>query len=74
MWVPNDTGCCISFCQNTSDTDQYWCEPRKRDRIEGDTGFPRLGVLCGNSFDTTSNIQKCSEEEEEEEEEPEAEE
>ena len=63
VWIPNDSGCCISFCQDKSNTTQFWCDERFRDKVEGDTGFPRLGVLCGIMFNTGSEEQRCVEEE-----------
>lgn len=68
VWVPNDTGCCISFCQTKNDTEFHWCDPRMRDEVEGES-FPRLGVLCGDKMNPFADWFPCAEEDEEEEEE-----
>lgn len=68
VWEPNDTGCCVSFCRNSSVSDNFWCQPRMRDRIEAEEGFPRMGIICGNAIDTFADEQRCSDEDEEEEE------
>lgn len=58
VWIPNTTKCCVSFCQNTTKTTQFWCDERYRPEVS--KTFPRVGLLCGPNIDTGSKTQPCS--------------
>lgn len=47
VWLPDETGCCVTFCQNKTTSTGWWCEPRFRPSFEG--SFPRLYVWCGGN-------------------------
>lgn len=67
VWIPNDSDCCVTFCQTKKNTTQWWC--RERFQQEAGRAFPRLGVLCGTDFDRNRKSHWCMPEEEAEEEE-----
>lgn len=61
MWIPNDSDCCVTFCQSKANTTQWWC--RERFQYEASREFPRLGVLCGTDFDRDVKTHWCVPEE-----------
>ena len=62
VWIPNDSDCCVTFCQSKKNTTQWWC--RERFQQESSGPFPRLGVLCGTDFDRDYGSHWCAPEEE----------
>lgn len=65
VWIPNDTDCCVVFCQSKANTTQWWC--RERFQPEASREFSRLGVLCGTDFVREKKTYYCVPEEEAEE-------
>jgi hypothetical protein len=56
VWIPGNTGCCITFCANTTTAFGYWCQTRYQPKASG--SFPRLYVWCGD--DKKNANETCS--------------
>ncbi|KAK3937943.1 hypothetical protein QBC46DRAFT_391282 [Diplogelasinospora grovesii] len=46
VWLPNDTGCCLTFCANKTAATGWWCEKRSQPKASG--LFVRIYIWCGN--------------------------
>ena len=57
VWIPNDSGCCVAFCEDEKNTTNRWCPERFRE--DASEPFPRLGVLCGTNFNNDGKSQWC---------------
>lgn len=65
VWIPNNSECCIAFCQDKKNTTSFWCDERFREESSED-GFPRLGVICGLALDPKGKQQRCVEKKDDE--------
>ncbi|KAK3903582.1 hypothetical protein C8A05DRAFT_32685 [Staphylotrichum tortipilum] len=57
IWLPNNTNCCITYCESKTKATGYWCDLRRRN--ETSEPFPRLSIWCGRGSNTKAQT-KCS--------------
>ncbi|KAL1839366.1 hypothetical protein VTJ49DRAFT_1601 [Mycothermus thermophilus] len=60
VWVPNDTGCCITFCASRTDSAGYRCDPIMKNSTDSGKGFPRIHIWCGGWTQAEEMKAKCS--------------
>jgi hypothetical protein len=64
VWLPNrgEEQCCVTFCASKKKSTGYWCDPRKRNATDNDTGFRRVSLWCGRWNKKTHDemFDKCS--------------
>ncbi|KAK0640630.1 hypothetical protein B0T16DRAFT_379020, partial [Cercophora newfieldiana] len=45
VWLPDDTGCCVTFCKDKTTATGWWCKARYRTNATG--VFSRVYIWCG---------------------------
>lgn len=45
VWIRNETNCCLTFCQGSTEDVGYWCHSRRQP--EASSNFDRIYVWCG---------------------------
>lgn len=56
VWLPNNTGCCVTFCQNLTYAGGWWCQQRYQQNASG--WFERIYIGCGD--DASQANSRCS--------------
>jgi hypothetical protein len=52
VWLPDITGCCVTFCTNMTHATGYWCAERYR--ILDAEPFGRISIWCGANYTMNS--------------------
>jgi hypothetical protein len=47
VWLPDETGCCLTFCANRTTATGWWCQQRFQTQSSGP--FQRVYVWCGGN-------------------------
>jgi len=57
VWLPDTSGCCLTFCAGKTTAVGYWCNPRRR--TNASEPFDRVYIWCGGNRDNKMNA-TCS--------------